>query len=248
MANLSAAEVHMLVTIMYLGRGDFGIAGLFDTWVQMSDTFTQQRATGQMLEKPFEKYLAQGISQLVQDNVDLDSLLGSFLESPIASVDDGSAIQLKIGPWSCDECGQLIERAEDGMLQWLVRTVEDRHVGRDLRIVHHLPASPRRPKGCYADQQRALELDGSVLADGHLDSYLGPDGLVSLLSMIEDAELPASDVNKVIMRLFVPGYEQARRYFDRAVSTGLVSRLRLPGYLYQGELRTIVANIHRLND
>jgi hypothetical protein len=250
MAKLPAAEVYALMTLMYLGRGDFGIAGLLGSYVQISDTFVKpQRAIGQMLEKPFGQYLAKGVSRLEQAQVDLDSLLGSFLlRSPLASVDDGSAVELKIGPWCCDKCGRLIERAEDGMLQWLGGTADDRSIGRDLRIVHHLPASPLGPpNGCYPDQQE-LELDDSELVDGHLESYLGFSGLVDLLSKIEDGELPASDVNKVIMRLFVPDYEHARPYFDKAVSTGLVSPVRLPGYFFPEELKTIVANIDRLND
>ena len=64
--------------------------------------------------------------------------------------------------------------------------------------------------------------------------------------MIEDAELPASDVIKVIMRLFAPGYEQARPFFDKATSTGLVSPGLPRGYFFQMDIKTIIANIDRL--
>jgi len=239
----------MLVTLVYLGRGDFGVAGLLNNYEQTSDNFdTPKRAVEQMLEKPFGDYLSQADLALEKAGVSLDSLLGSFTESPLASVDDGLDQELKIGPWYCDACGHPINTAKQAMLQWLTKIVGDRTVGRDLRIVHHALSSPLGPGGCYADETEALRIDGSILADNHLDFYVGPNGLVALLSMSEHGELPCSDVNKVIMRLFVPGYEEARRYFQKAVTTGLVSPNLPRGYFFQHDLKVIVANIHRLED
>jgi hypothetical protein len=79
-----------------------------------------------------------------------------------------------------------------------------------------------------------------------LQSFLGADGLVKLLWLIEDEVLPAPEVNKVIMRLFVPGYELARRYFHKAVSTGLVEHSMPADYFLQRQIRDIIANIPRL--
>ena len=127
------------------------------------------------------------------------------------------------GPWFCDSCGHPIEKPEDGMVQWLHHYVDGRPSGRDLRIVHHLTKSPiGGARGCYPDERAENRKDGSSLSDWHLYHTLGPDGLVRLLSLLEEGEFPAPEVNRVIMRLFVPGYEQARRYADRAIAGGVL--------------------------
>lgn len=249
LSHLPAATIYMLTTVMYLGRGDFGTAGLLNSYENMSDTFDKPEfAIDQMLEKvPLPEYLEDGLKRLSEGGVDVNTLLSSYSDTPLASLDDGAAIELSIGPWYCDTCGEIIDGAENGMLQWLTHSDADRRVGRDLRIVHHFPASPRGgTNGCYPDEHHELKVDRSTLSDHHLESVLGPDGLVILLSLIEDGELPAREVNRVIMRLFVPGYERARRYFQKAVSTGVVD-VNLPeDYFFQYQLRDIIANIPRL--
>jgi hypothetical protein len=249
--SLPVATIIMLTTIMYLGRGDFGTAGLLNSYEHLSDTLgTSEGAVGAMLEKaPLPDYLAEGIQTLSKNGIDVDTLLTAFSDTPLASLDDGAEVELSVGPWYCDTCGKVIARPEDGMLQWLTRRNSHRRLGRDLRIVHHLTVSPRgRPNGCYPDQRHELEVDGSILADEHLGEILGADGLVKLLSLIEDDQLPAPEVTRIIMRLFVPGYERARPYFHKAVSTGLVDPGLPQGYFFQGQLREIVANISRLQE
>ena len=212
LSHLPAATIYMLTTIMYLGRGDFGTAGLLNSYESMSDTFDKPEfAISQMLEKaPLPEYLEDGLNRLSVDGVDVNTLLTSYSGTPLASFDDGAAIELNIGPWYCDTCGEIIDGAENGMLQWLTHSDGDRHVGRDLRIVHHFSASPLGgANGCYPDERHELKADRSTLSDHPLEKVLGPDGLVILLSLIEDGKLPAREVNRVIMRLFVPGYERA---------------------------------------
>ena len=133
----------------------------------------------------FSEYLAEGLKQLSQNGIDVNTLLNSYSQSQLAVTDSGAAIELAIGPWYCDACGELIERPESGMLQWLVRSINHHRVGRDLRIVHHLQASPRGgAKRCCPDVRREMAVDQSTLADYHLNTILGHDGLVILLSLI----------------------------------------------------------------
>ena len=68
----------------------------------------------------------------------------------------------------------------------------------------------------------------------------GPDGLVRLLAEVETGELPMADAHRVVMRLLVPCYEQARPYFDRAVAEGVVETSLPPGYFYVRNLRVIL--------
>jgi hypothetical protein len=110
-----------------------------------------------------------------------------------------------------------------------------------------MKASPlRRPHGCYPDETRELASDGSTVSDEHLDWMLGWDGLVKLLALTEEGEFPANVVNRIIMRLFVPGYEQARRYFEKAIDIGVVDEGMPDDYFLQSQLQSIIANIPRL--
>lgn len=249
--SLPPATIYMLTAIMYLGRGDFGTVDLLGSYEEMSDTFDRPSdAVGQMVEKaPLSEYLNEGLSQLRRAGIDVDDLLESYSSKPLVSLPPGESIELVIGPWYCDTCGKLIETPEDGMVQWLTRTGGHRRVGRDLRIVHHRRKSPLGgPSGCYPDQHHELRADGSILADWHLDSVIGPDGLVRLLSRIEDGEIPVREVNRVIMRLFVPGYERARRYFEKAIAVGVVEPTLPNDYFFQKQLEGIILNIPRLEE
>jgi hypothetical protein len=107
--------------VMYLGRGDIGTAGLLNTYESVSDTFHDpDRAIEQMLEKvPLGRYLQQGLDELTKNGIDANTLLTSHADSPLASLEDGSGIELRIGPWNCDTCHQLIDVPENGALQWL---------------------------------------------------------------------------------------------------------------------------------
>ena len=186
---------------------------------------------------------------LATANIDVDTLLTTHIDSPLALLNNSEGVQLKLGPWRCDKCGEVINEPKDGMLQWLARVDGDRQRGRDLGIVHHMTASPLgAPNGCYPDQQQERASDGSMLADDHLDRMLGWDGLVILLAMIEDGTFSANEVNRIIMRLFVPGYEEARPYFQKALDTGIVQQGLPDNYFMQTDLQDIVANISRLEE
>lgn len=69
----------------------------------------------------------------------------------------------------------------------------------------------------------------------HLDQIPWPDGLVQLLSMLDDEEFSPQELNPIIMRLFVPNYEQARPYFERALRAGIVGEELAHGYLFQSD-------------
>jgi hypothetical protein len=104
------------------------------------------------------------------------------------------------------------------------------------------------PNRCYPNDKHELDTDGSIISDMFIDRSQGPDGLVRLLSMIEDGLIPANQVTRIIMRLFVPGYEQAKPYFQRAIDTGVVQCSLPDDYFLQSQLRDIVANIPRLDE
>lgn len=122
--------------------------------------------------------------------------------------------------WRCDVCRELIKAPREGMLQWLSN--DDLRV-HGFRIVHNAGFSPRQPRGdCYYPAK------GQHFADMHLDSMLGPEGLVEMLSFVDPGPHHQPDYagpyvkdlrefSEIMRRLFVPYYEEARLYWSQAI-------------------------------
>jgi hypothetical protein len=127
--------------------------------------------------------------------------------------------------WICDTCGEKIENPKDGWVEWIVVGAGFRggiKTGRDLRLVHHIPASPLgKPYGCQFNGPEERAKDGGIISDLSLEYFLGPDGLMRLLALISEDELPKEEVLEMIKRLHIPGYEIARHHFDRAIEAGV---------------------------
>lgn len=100
--------------------------------------------------------------------------------------------------WRCDECGQWIEDAEDGWVEW--RESEGALV--DFRIVHRVSVSPRGgEQGCYGD-----DIAGNMLLENTLDV----DGLAWLLGVLDKFKVAQPEFAELVRRLQVPFYEEAR--------------------------------------
>jgi hypothetical protein len=69
------------------------------------------------------------------------------------------------------------------------------------------------------------------------------DTMMHLLMLIESQKIPATEVNRIIMRFFVPNYEEARRYFEVAYERGIIDQYPGDDYFTQDELSRIVENI-----
>ena len=142
--------------------------------------------------------------------------------------------------WICDGCGEPIKNVADGWVEWVERNdIETgRLVGRDLRLVHHLPASPRRHNfpGCQFDQKAEDRRDGSHVHDLGLTEFVGPDGLMRALALISEQRLPTPQVLELIKRLHIPGYEHARHHFARAISAGVFEPNTPKGFHWQRDI------------
>ena len=144
--------------------------------------------------------------------------------------------------WVCDFCGESIESAERGWVEWIrLPNVDGLPVpGCNIRIVHHKSDLPNR-LGCQYSTSRDPVTHSGSISDDALANFLGPDGLTRLLGMIADQRLPTADLLEVIRRLHTPGYERARPYFDDAVGAGVIGEeTATSGYLRQDELQSVL--------
>jgi len=143
--------------------------------------------------------------------------------------------------WICDTCGERIIDPQHGWVEWIqVGTGRNTRV-RDMRIVHHRPASPRQPEGrCQFNGQDENAKDGGGIGDRPLLSYLGPDGLMNLLEHLADPTFKDIDIPELIKRIHVPGYDLAKRYFDEAVSEGVIELNQEPGFYTQREIKAVL--------
>lgn len=126
--------------------------------------------------------------------------------------------------WVCDTCGKTIEEVDQGWVEWLSN---DAGYAADFRICHKSASSPL-PGSC----QRHLENPG--IQDLSLDDFVGPKGLVTMLSFVDpgatfEPEYPGHRVRdlrewtELFRRLHLPYYEEARLHWDAAVDDGYFS-------------------------
>lgn len=145
--------------------------------------------------------------------------------------------------WRCDKCGELIQEAEHGWIEWLSRgPMEEPPRGRGLRLVHHAEFSPIYDSGgCqYRPGVDFNVRGGEVIADGDLECYLGDDGLTRLLSLLARQEVPTEEILEMIKRLHTPGYELARLHVREAIAEGVLEPNLPDGYYYQCQIENII--------
>lgn len=120
--------------------------------------------------------------------------------------------------WVCDVCGEIIEKPEDGYVQW--HRNSNGQID-DFIIVHHLTASSRKNHSgeCY-----------KYSSDRDLKSFLGEHGVLELHALLDpgpyhmpECNIFVTDIRKWIdfyKRLQLPYYEEARQYWGRASHDG----------------------------
>ena len=144
--------------------------------------------------------------------------------------------------WRCGYCGQLITSIEDGWVEWLAGE-NKRGVTRlkGLRLVHRIAASPERTEhGCQYDELAEFRQDRSVVEGLPLERFVGPDGLMMLLSLIAEGELPITELLELAKRVQIPGYELARDLFAQAGADDVIKPSMGEGYYLQTEIRAVL--------
>lgn len=113
--------------------------------------------------------------------------------------------------WTCDSCGEVIEKPEDGWFEWY--TERDTSLDTGFRIVHH------RGSCMYNDQR--LEQQNRPPSDFDLSMVVGHNGLALLLNLMERKKFAdMKEFIEVFRRLHLPYYEEARLYWNDALRDG----------------------------
>ena len=111
--------------------------------------------------------------------------------------------------WHCDFCARLITTVSDGWVEWLASEDDTgATILHGLRLVHR--------GSCRYDKRAVFGSRRSVVEGLCLERFIGPDGLVLLLSLIAAGELPTVDLIELAKRVQVPGYELVRNLAGRA--------------------------------
>lgn len=139
--------------------------------------------------------------------------------------------------WRCGSCHELITSVESGWVEWLA--TESRQgdvVLRGLRVVHRFTNSRR----CRYDFRQEFQRDGSIVEGLPLERFVGPDGLMLLLSFLAAGQMPKDDVLELAKRVQIPGYEQARELLQDAQHEGIITPAIADGYYLQLEIQGLL--------
>jgi len=151
----------------------------------------------------------------------------------------------------CDSCGEVIEKPEDGWVEWLYEKNEETGFSknRGFKIVHHSPRSPLntgiRGVNCYHYNNIPNR------SDNHLTYFLGVNGLVELYAKLDPGEAFADEKElpmvlnlreyvNFMRRLTIPYYEEARKYWSDATNDGYFNGANEIWTFLPDNLRTLI--------
>lgn len=139
---------------------------------------------------------------------------------------------------NCDTCGDLID--DPGRALVINRLTND-NVPHDFKIVHKNMDGRQCDPGANAGYIHNLELD----------AYLGPRGVLRLLSLIspgpaistsnfESYQVDREEFAELFRRVQIPMYEQARRHFATARGREILAGANAVSAYSPGTLRDLV--------
>ena len=70
-----------------------------------------------------------------------------------------------------------------------------------------------------------------------LNEFLGADGFMFLLQMLNEGVVPKSGWIELGKRLYIPGYEVVRRHFKEAIADGVFERNTPLGFYSQSDIQ-----------
>ena len=145
--------------------------------------------------------------------------------------------------WRCDSCGELVPDLQSGWVEWVA--AEDSR-GKPkvsgMRLVHRRNASAgcRAPNGCQYNPRDEFRKNRGIVEGLALERFAGPDGLMLMLSMIAERELPLQELIELAKRVQIPGYEAVYELIHDAVSEGVITASISRGFYLQCEIRDVL--------
>ena len=141
--------------------------------------------------------------------------------------------------WQCDSCGELVPDLQSGWVEWLAaEATRGKPKVSGLRLVHRRDPGAKSPDacGCRYNPRDEFRKNHSIVEGLALDRFAGPDGLMLLLSMIAERELPAQELIELAKRVQIPGYEAAHEMVRDAVTEGVIVPCISSGFYLQCEI------------
>lgn len=144
--------------------------------------------------------------------------------------------------WRCDSCGDFITSVQAGWVEWLAS--EDKH-GNDvlsgLRLVHRERQKKVRTHNCRYDPLQEFRSGKTIVEGLPLERLVGPDGLMVLLSLLAEGELPHTDILELLKRVQIPGYELIRSLFTDVQRSKVLSSVLGHRCYLQSEIQEMLA-------
>src|SRR5450755_700176 len=97
-----------------------------------------------------------------------------------------------------------------------------------------------RATGWQYNPRDEFRKNRSIVEGLALDRFAGPDGLMLLLSMIAERELPAQELIELAKRVQIPGYEAVHELVHEAVIKGVIAPSISSGFYLQCEIRDVL--------
>ncbi len=141
--------------------------------------------------------------------------------------------------WRCDSCGQLVSDLQAGWVEWLAaEDTRGKPKVSGLRLVHrrNIGATSLEPWGCRYNPWQEFRRNRGIVEGLALDRFAGPDGLMLLLSMIAERELPLQELIELAKRVQIPGYEAVYELVHDAVGEGVIAPCISSGFYLQCEI------------
>lgn len=141
--------------------------------------------------------------------------------------------------WICDKCGKEI-KSEDGWLEWKKTGEGDKGREYGFRIVHRID--------CIYNQHKVYREENAIISDSDLEYFMGPDGLMRLLELLSLEEVESEELLEIIKRIHIPGYEEARPYFNEAIHGYVFEPNTKPMYYSQNNIKAVIDYKRNLYD
>jgi hypothetical protein len=151
---------------------------------------------------------------------------------------DRSSRRDRLKGWRCDSCADIITSIQAGWVEWLAS--EDKHgkdILRGLRLVHRGRQNSHK---CRYDPLEEFRNGRTIVEGLPLERLVGADGLMILLSLLAEGELPHREILELIKRVQIPGYELVRNLSPRGQNSKHLSPVLSHGYYLQSEIREML--------